>query len=60
MKNILKYKIASSLILSPVFVTIGAYQFVIGNKAGAHSWFLWGIGALIVGVLWLILSRRIK
>ncbi|MCO5239810.1 MAG: hypothetical protein M9904_07115 [Chitinophagaceae bacterium] len=56
MKNIIK--IWLPLFLSPVFITIGAYNFAMGNISSSRAWFLWGITSMVAGILWLLLSRR--
>ena len=60
MKNLLKYKIWITLLLAPVFIAIGAYNFVMGEVQYAHAWLWWGLTCLIIGILWLLLSKRFK
>jgi hypothetical protein len=58
MKNLLKYKIWITLLLSPVFIAIGAYNFVTGNVQYFHTWFLWGLISMVIGTLWILISKR--
>lgn len=58
MKNLVKYKIWITLLLTPVFVSIGAYNFATGNIEYSHAWFLWGLISMAVGVLWILISGR--
>lgn len=41
MKHLFRYKIwMALLVLSPVFIAIGAYRFTSGNVQLSHAWFL--------------------
>lgn len=59
MKHLFRYKIwMALLVLSPVFIAIGAYRFTSGNVQLSHAWFLWGFMTMVAGILWLFISER--
>lgn len=60
MRRLVKYKIWGTLLLAPVIVGIGAYNFVTGNIQYAHAWFLWGLISIVAGVLWILISGRFR
>lgn len=57
MKNIVQYKALLSLLLAGIFLAISVYQFAIGNVSNSHAWFLWGMGAMAAGALWLLVIK---
>lgn len=60
MKDAAKYKIWAMLLLAPVFIAVGAYNFVMGNIQNSHAWFLWGLISMAAGILWILISKKVR
>jgi hypothetical protein len=58
MKYLLKVKIWTTLMIAPILIAVGAYNFATGNLQHSRAWFIWGLISMLAGICWLVASKR--